>query len=121
MFRNGLPVIKPKDHHNYIAFFLTLACNLKCDYCINLHDGGSRNLQAKRKKLSVDEWILAANRLSLRNDLPLTLQGGEPTLFNGFFRFVNEVKSEIRMDLITNLRFDIDAFIANVPTWIFQR
>ena len=117
----NLQSIKPKDHHNYIAFFLTLACNLKCDYCLNLHDGGSRNQQAKRKKLSIDEWILAANRLRLRDDLPLTLQGGEPTLFEGFFRFVNEVKPEIKMDLITNLKFDVDKFIDNVPRSRFLR
>jgi len=121
MFQNDLPFIKSKDHHNYIAFFLTLACNLKCSYCINLHDGGSRNSKAKRKNLTIDEWIAVANRLILRDDLPLTLQGGEPTLLKGFYRFVNEVKPEIKMDLITNLKFDVDKFIANVPTWRFLR
>jgi hypothetical protein len=59
--------------------------------------------------------------LVLRPDLPLTLQGGEPTLYPGFFRFVNEVKPEIKMDLMTNLMFDVDAFIKNVPTWRFTR
>jgi hypothetical protein len=71
--------------------------------------------------MSVDEWITAANRLSLRVDLPLTLQGGEPTLYNGFYRLVNEVKPEIKMDLMTNLMFDVDDFIANVPVERFTR
>lgn len=116
-----LPPISPKPDHNYVAFFLSFACNLKCAYCINLHDNGSRSEQAKRRYMSVDDWIAAADRLVLRADLPLTLQGGEPTLFPEFFRFVNEVKPEIKMDLMTNLMFDVDAFIARVPVERFTR
>lgn len=118
---NDLPFITPGDDHNYVAFFLTLACNLSCPYCINLHDGVTRVSQGRRDQMSVDEWIAAANRLKLRADLPLTLQGGEPTLYKGFYRFVNEVKNEIKMDLMTNLMFDVDDFIANVPVERFTR
>jgi hypothetical protein len=113
--------ICPLEHHNYVAFFLTLNCNLKCPYCINLHNGGSRYEKAKRKQLDVTEWIKAANRLILRDDLPLTLQGGEPTLYKGFYRFVREVREEIRMDLMTNMSFNVDEFIENVPVWRFTR
>ncbi len=120
MARNQTAVI-PKPNHNYVAFFLTFACNLKCSYCINLHDNCSRVEQVNRHRMSADEWIAAANRLSLRVDLPLTLQGGEPTLYPGFFRLTNEVKPEIKMDLMTNLMFDVDQFIANVPVWRFTR
>lgn len=116
-----LPPITPKPDHNYVAFFLSFACNLRCAYCINLHDNGSRSEQARRHYMSADDWIVAANRLVLRPDLPLTLQGGEPTLYPDFFRFVQEVKPEIKMDLMTNLMFDVDAFIANVPVWRFTR
>lgn len=116
-----LSPIRPKAHHNYVAFFLTLACNLKCPYCINLHNSESRLEQSGRKKLDTDYWIQAANRLELRDDLPLTLQGGEPTLWPGFYRLVNEVKPEIRMDLMTNMQFDPDQFIERVPLWRFTR
>lgn len=112
-----LPIV-PKADHNYVAFFLSFACKLKCSYCINLHDNASR---AKRQYMSADNWITAANRLVLRDDLPLTLQGGEPTLYPDFFRFVNEVKPEVKMDLMTNLMFDVDEFITNVPVWRFMR
>jgi len=115
-----LPII-PKPNHNYLAFFLTFACNLKCSYCINLHDKGSRVEQLKRRQMSTNEWIDAANRLCLHVDLPLTLQGGEPTLYPGFLELVNEVKPEIKMDLMTNLMFDVDKFIENVPVWRFTR
>jgi sulfatase maturation enzyme AslB (radical SAM superfamily) len=113
--------IKPDQHHNYVAFFLTLKCNLRCPYCINLHSGGSRYEKAQRKQMNAEEWVNAANRLVLRDDLPLTLQGGEPTLYKGFYRFVNEVKEEIKMDLLTNLSFNVDEFTKNVPLWRFKR
>lgn len=74
-----------------------------------------------RQHLSGDDWIKAANRLMLRPDLPLTLQGGEPTLHKDFYQIVNEVKPEIQMDLLTNLQFDVEEFIANVPLWRFNR
>jgi len=114
-------MIKLKDHHNYVAFFLSLGCNLNCTYCINLHNSGSRYKQAKRKELSYKDWIEAANKLELRDDLPLSLQGGEPTLLNGFNTFTREVKPEIKMDLLTNMMFDVDKFIKEVPVERFTR
>ncbi len=116
-----MKAVTAKEHSNYVAFFLTLACNLSCPYCINRHGLGSGSENGRRGHMSGDDWISAANRLILRSDLPLTLQGGEPTLHKDFFRIVNEVKPEISMDLMTNLLFDVDAFIANVPTWRFTR
>ncbi len=116
-----LSAIAPKTHHNYVAFFLTLACNLRCPYCINQHDKNSCGSSRQRHHMPVESWIEAANRLVLRDDLPLTLQGGEPTLFSEFYRFVNEVKPEIKMDLMTNLMFDVDRFIKEVPVWRFTR
>jgi hypothetical protein len=113
--------ITPKEHHNYVAFFLTLRCNLNCPYCINLHEKASRGLMGRRDMLTADEWIKAANRLVLRKDLPLTLQGGEPTLHKGFYRITNEVKPEIKMDLMTNMMFDVHEFIRHVPVWRFSR
>lgn len=117
----ALPSITPKEHHNYVAFFLTLACNLACPYCINLHNINNRFKQAGQRAMDVRDWIRSANRLILRTDLPLTLQGGEPTLHPGFYRFVNEVKPELKMDLMTNLMFDVNVFIKDVPLWRFTR
>lgn len=118
---NQLPPIKAKPEQNYIAFFLTLACNLRCSYCINLHAGGSRTRTMRRQPMSAKEWIAAADRLVLRDDLPLTFQGGEPTLHEGFYEFVNKVKPEIKMDLLTNMMFDVGRFIREVPAWRFTR
>jgi len=116
-----LPPITPGGHQNYVAFFLTLACNLRCPYCINLHTLGHGATRARVKRMLVEDWIAAANRLELRDDLPLTLQGGEPTLYPDFFRFVHEVRPDLKMDLMTNLQFDVEEFIASAPAWRFVR
>jgi hypothetical protein len=116
-----LPQIKLTPRHNYVAFFLTLACNLRCEYCINLHDGGTRVKVAKRSHLDADEWLQAISRLVLRQDLPLTLQGGEPTLSKAFFRLTREAPRSLNMDLMTNLTFDVDEFMREVPAWRFSR
>lgn len=71
--------------------------------------------------MSYKEWIKAANKLILRDDLPLSLQGGEPTLLKGFNTFAKEVKPEIKMDLLTNMMFDVDKFIQEVPVERFTR
>jgi hypothetical protein len=71
--------------------------------------------------MSAAEWIRAADRLVLRDDLPLTLQGGEPTLHKGFYQIVREVDQQIKMDLLTNMGFDVEEFIKNVPVWRFDR
>jgi ferredoxin len=121
MDRFGTVPITPKGHHNYVAFFLTLSCNLKCPYCINLHEKTSGSLRNRRDMMTADQWIEAANRLVLRKDLPLTLQGGEPTLHKGFYRIINEVKPEIKMDLMTNMMFDARQFVRRAPVWRFDR
>jgi hypothetical protein len=121
---NDMDILKPvtpQAHHNYVAFFLSLTCNLSCPWCINLHADAERSEQGSRRRMGADDWITAANRLKLRSDLPLTLQGGEPTLYKGFYRLVNEVRPEIKMDLMTNLMFDVEEFIENVPVSRFTR
>jgi organic radical activating enzyme len=116
-----LKPIRPLERHNYVAFFLSLACNLRCPYCINQHDRRTANSKKKLGAMSADDWIKAANRLVLREDLALTLQGGEPTIHKDFYRFVNGVKKDIKMDLLTNMMFDVDRFIKEVPVWRFTR
>jgi len=116
-----METIEAKKRTNYVAFFLTLACNLNCSYCINHHGSKVKPVRKGYVHMGGDEWVSAANRLALRSDLPLTLQGGEPTLHKDFFKIVNDVKPEIKMDLMTNMMFDVEAFIRHVPVWRFTR
>lgn len=104
------PVVIP-DHYNYIAVFLTLACNLKCSYCIN-HYGKDGFVKTR---LSGEEWVRGINRIKSRYDLPVTLQGGEPSLHRDFNYILNNIKPELNIDVLTNLRFDAGEFMREVP------
>ncbi len=106
----ALSPIKIPDHYNYVAAFLTLSCNLTCSYCINRFGqvGSSKPL------LKGSEWVKALNRIESRPDLPITLQGGEPTLHKGFYEIVNGLRPDLNIDLLTNLQFDVNEFMANV-------
>jgi len=102
--------IKIPDHYNYIAAFLTLACNLTCSYCINRFG----MLGSGRRHLTGEEWARALNRIRTRPDLPITLQGGEPTLHKDFYYIVNNLREDLNIDLLTNLQFDVHEFMANI-------
>jgi hypothetical protein len=104
-----MTVVVP-ERYNYVGVFLTLACNLSCSYCINRigtlrHSGG---------QLSGEEWLSALNRLQTRSDLPITLQGGEPTLHPDFYRIVNGLRPDLAIDLLTNLQFEVEEFMARI-------
>lgn len=102
--------IKIPENYNYIAVFLTLACNLRCSYCINRFEKG----RLEKNLLTGEEWVKGLNRIVSRDDLPITLQGGEPSLHPDFFYILNNIKPELNIDILTNLQFDTDKFMKNV-------
>lgn len=108
----------PKEY-NYVAVFLTLGCQLKCSYCINIMDYKRGGLAKGRPAMTAKDWITALNRIEAREDLPITLQGGEPTSHPDFYEIINGVHKP--MDLLTNCQFNIDAFISNVNPDKFKR
>lgn len=97
--------------YNYIGVFLTFSCQLKCPYCIN-HEGNKR---PSYKVLTGARWVTALNRIVTRPDLPITLQGGEPTLHPNFYQIVNGVDKGINIDLLTNCQFNLDEFSTLLP------
>jgi sulfatase maturation enzyme AslB (radical SAM superfamily) len=103
------PILVP-ERYNYIGIFLTFDCNLRCSYCINHFEG---NLK-QRKGLTGKEWVAALNRIHSRKDLPVTLQGGEPTLHPDTVFIINNLKPELPIDILTNLQFDVHAFLRQV-------
>jgi hypothetical protein len=106
----------PEDF-NYIAVFLSLACNMNCSYCINHHLSNASN----KKMMSGKEWSQGLNRIISRSDLPLTLQGGEPTLHKEFYDIVNNVERNLEIDLLTNLESDIHVFMDNIAPGRLKR
>lgn len=103
------PVVVP-DTYKYIGVFLTLSCNLSCSYCINHLVG----LKQGRKLLKADEWARGLSRLKLMNDIPLTLQGGEPTVHSDFYGIMKNIPENLSVDLLTNIQFSPDEFFKHI-------
>jgi MoaA/NifB/PqqE/SkfB family radical SAM enzyme len=102
-------VVIPQSY-NYIATFLSLACNLRCSYCINYFEEG----RFAKRHISGEDWVKGLNRIVSREDLPISLQGGEPSLHRDYIYILNNIKPELNIDILTNLQFDEDEFIRKV-------
>lgn len=105
-----LPAVDIPSEFNYIAAFLTFACNLKCPYCINNYESQIM----ERRTMSGAAWVAALNRLRLPHNLPVTLQGGEPSLHRDFYYVIDNLRADLEIDILTNLQFDINEFIRRV-------
>ncbi len=98
------------DNFNYIGLFLTFRCPFKCSYCINRidpnHDLGTAELDGQ-------EWIDFISRLNAGN-VPVSLQGGEPGLHKDFVNIVEGALKYVKVDILTNLAFDLNDFINRI-------
>ena len=104
-------IILPK-HYNYIGAFLTFRCNMNCSYCINKY-GALQNC----KEMSGKDWKEAFSRIPSTPDLPITLQGGEPTLHEDFYDIVN---TPSHLDLVTNGTFELSDFLEYTTAETFR-
>ena len=117
-----LPKLQLPESLNYVGVFLTLECNLGCSYCINDPDqSGQRGIlfpivaQKNKSCLTPEQWAMALNRLPFREDLPITLQGGEPMLYwksKGLGMILAETPHYY--DLLTNFALKPEVFAANL-------
>ena len=105
-----LPRLDIPPEISYIAVFLTFACNLQCSYCVNNYEGRI----FKKGIMDGEKWVKALNRLKLPHNLPVSLQGGEPTLYRDFYYIIENLRPDIEIDILTNLQFNIDEFIRRV-------
>ena len=112
-----LPALRLPPRYNYVAAFLTLGCNYRCSFCINRFGTAA----GEHMPMSGAEWVRGLNRLALRPDLPVTLQGGEPSLHPDFYAIVRGLREDLPVDLLTNLQFDVDEFMAHVPPGRMRR
>ena len=110
------------DDCNYIAAFLSMRCPYSCGYCINSYESD----KPKRwSEMTGGEWIAGLSRLVNleRADgvVPVTLQGGEPSVHKDFYEILNGVPERIRLDILTNLWFDVDEMIRKVDPGRLRR
>ncbi|MBF0384758.1 MAG: radical SAM protein [Candidatus Omnitrophica bacterium] len=93
------PIIVPRTY-DYVGVYLTDKCHLSCCYCITQHHQ-ARFGSYKYSYLKTEDWIKGLNRLVLPEGIPITLQGGEPFLFKGIWKILENVKQKI--DIMTAL------------------
>ncbi len=104
------PIILP-ENFNYVAAFLSFACMLRCSYCINHHGGDL----VKKRWMSGEDWIRGLNRIRSKNgDVPITFQGGEPTVHKHFYEIVKGLRGDFPIDLLTNLEVDPEVFMSHI-------
>jgi len=93
------------ESYKYIAVFLTMRCNLNCSFCLNAF---SKDFNRTRfKELTGEQWVKALNRIKNRENLPITFSGGEPLLHPDITYIINNLKPELKIDILTNLYNEI--------------
>ncbi len=97
-------VIIPQEY-KYIATFLTMRCNLNCSFCLNSMDKSKEFRRERFKEISGEEWVRGLNRIKSRQDVPVTFSGGEPFLHKDFIYIINNLKPELKIEILTNLQW----------------
>ena len=109
--------IEIPSNYNYIGVFLTFKCNMSCSYCIN-----SYGKLKQERELSLKEWTEGLSRIPTRPDLPISIQGGEPTVLPFFFDLINYLHFKGKtFDILTNGKFDIAKWFAEFNPEMFNR
>ena len=109
--------MKLPEDYKYIAAFLTMRCNLGCSYCLNNIENSKEFNRRKFKEISGEKWVEGLNRITSNNNVPITLSGGEPGIHKDFIYIINNIKPELKIDLLTNLNWGkagIERFIENI-------
>lgn len=101
------------DEFYFWSAYLTLACNLECEYCIQSYGIESRSHLPKYEMVDGDTWIKGLNAVKHKPNR-IVLQGGEPTLHPDCFDIIEELEGFGEIHLYSNLKFDVDALFARV-------
>lgn len=113
--QSSLPKVPITQDCNYIAVFLTFACPYRCSYCINSFESEPGRYG---RMMRGPDWVRGLSRLTNLEKpdglVPVTLQGGEPSMHPEFYEIINALPERIRIDILTNLSFDVEEMIAKV-------
>lgn len=89
------------------VWFLTMACNYKCEYCWEVQ----YQLQGKFKAHPIppaEKWAEAFNRIK---PSILDITGGEPFLMPRFVWFLEQLTPEIRIAITSNISRDFEEYV----------
>jgi len=109
--------VKIPERFGYITAFMTMRCNLACSYCLNNISNSKDFNRTRYFEISGKEWVDALNKIESRPEVPITFSGGEPFLHKDFIYILNNLKSELNIDILTNLKWGekgIGRFISQV-------
>jgi len=93
------PIIVP-GYYDYVGIYVTNKCHLHCFYCVTEHFGTAYK-KNRSTELTPDQWIEGLNRLVLPRDIPITLQGGEPFIYKGIWKILENITHKV--DIMTAL------------------
>ena len=83
----------------FIRIYPTLACNLRCPYCVNYHVGDEYRGD-EFLTLAPEQWVEALNRIA-RN---VIISGGEPFLYGGLVELLNGIRKDLDVRIYTNFK-----------------
>ncbi len=101
----------------YYGVFLTFQCPFSCSFCIRRFHSAALN---RYEEISASRWIDFLTTLDTRG-LPLVFQGGEPGLHPGFADIIQFIMPQHRIQIITNLAFDVRRFAKIVEPSLLNR
>ncbi len=95
---------------------LCYTCNYRCPYC-----GVWEKKSEKDLLLSSEEWKSIWHRLYEEyGSIHIFLSGGEPSTYPPFFELVKILCKEHTIEVCTNLSWDINRLIPEIPTGILK-
>lgn len=113
----SLPPLRIPPSLNYIGVFLSFRCTLACTYCINdpMQRPDRYAVFRRRDGLHPEQWIEALNRFPQSDDLPITLQGGEPMIYRGG-KGAGQIIAGVDhwFDLLTNFAMRTEDFVRSL-------
>lgn len=104
-----------KPHHVFFGWDITYQCNYDCSYCSL---GRSQEKKSKQVTafLSPEEWSVVWRRIyEAYGSCEIHISGGEPFAYPGFMRIVSNLIEMHTFECSTNLSWDVEEFIQNVP------
>lgn len=90
----------PATFDGHLRIYPTLACNLRCRYCVN-EQMGCR--PARYDMASAEAWSNAINREGRH----VVLTGGEPFLYPGLPELINGVNPELKVRVYSNFCLEV--------------
>lgn len=98
----GHPVFDGK-----VRVYLTLRCNLQCEYCVNNHVDGGVHLR-EYTLLTPKEWLHLLHTL----DRDIIITGGEPFLYTGLKEIIQGLKAHYKITIYSNLMVPLPSDIS---------